>query len=174
MSDSKYSDDDTEVIQFIKSELETNPNSITHILLVSLDCKDYQNLFSRLANKPFESKVNFHGDEFSATLTWKVLEQNKASNVLYTTSPYSDIVTSSITENILQGTIINFPFFFFFLLLINVFCDIIQTEIADVLNADFDFVVTKPIHYLETERSGISIELTNHIQPVRVIKTIYF
>jgi hypothetical protein len=134
-----------EMMQDIKDRLSQNPQSVTHVLLVSVDQANSRNnllkhLFQRLANEQFT--LNMVGAPHQVVLTWNALPRKKSSRLYWTRSIYSDLVTSQATKQILEG-------------------------IAAALECKLNFLVTKPLEYLAAERDGVELSLHSVVEPVR-------
>jgi hypothetical protein len=107
MTDARRMDHEAKVIQDLQVKLSTNPQAITHVLLMSIDdgkTAEWQRVFFHLANEAFNVKVTLPGRApVTVTLMWEAPRTRSSSSLYYCTSLYSDMVTTEATKLILQG-----------------------------------------------------------------------
>jgi hypothetical protein len=146
ISEIKYMDDKTEVLQIIKDGLSANPYFATHILLVVLETTSSSDFFCRLANITFDvNYINPMGREQPLQLTWQCKKEKSPSHVYWCSSIYSDIVTSECTKQILS-------------------------KISESLETPLNFLVTTPLNFKEAGKLG-RFECISSAKPTRSCET---
>jgi hypothetical protein len=123
-------------LQFIKNSLKANEQSISHILLISIDDPtpgNSEDFFKRLANETNTVQTTIKGATNRVELTWECSKTERSSNIYYTGSLFNDYIVSMCTKKIIA-------------------------EIATALNIKLTYLVTTPMKYFQYSGSAFTLK----------------